>query len=181
MELSYQNAAARVRRVGSTSAKHLSAFVDSLVRQQYSISYVCLLAKQVLAFGRWREHRGVSLHGLTDDHIARYQRYRCRCRSRCSETQRRERRALQLLLSFLREQALCPAATRITAVDEVIEGFARHLQDDHGLADASVASYTRITRQFLCWRFGNVKPRLRELRVTDSIEFLRNEAKHRQH
>ena len=178
MELSYQNADARVSGVGGTSAKHFVAFIDSLVRRQYSISYVCLLAKHVLAFGRWCEHRGVSLRGLTDDHIEIYQRHRCKRRSRCSETQRRERRALQLLLSFLREQALCPAVvTPLTAVDKVIEDFARFLQADHGLAEATVENYTRITRQFLYWRFGNVKPRLRELRATDSIEFLRNEAK----
>ena len=41
--------------IGGTSAEHLGAFVDSLIVQQYSVSYVCQLARHALAFGRWCE------------------------------------------------------------------------------------------------------------------------------
>ena len=78
MELSYENADALVRSIGGNSAKHLAGFIDLLVEQQYSVSYVCQLARQTFAFGRWCEHRGVSLHALRDDDIARYQRERAK-------------------------------------------------------------------------------------------------------
>ena len=100
MELSYENADALVRTIGGTSADHLGAFVGSLIGKQYSVSYVCQLAQHALAFGRWCEARNISLHVLSEDDIARYQRSRRQRRSRCFETRRRELHALGLLLDF---------------------------------------------------------------------------------
>ncbi len=178
MELSYENADALVRTIGGTSAEHLGAFVDSLIGKQYSVSYVCQLAQHALAFGRWCEARNISLHALSEDDISRYQRARRQRRSRCLETGRRELRALGLLLHFLRNEGVCPAATaHATPAEDVAMGFARHLQHDHGLADITVENYTRTTRQFLLWRFGQGDVCLRDLRATDAITFVLSEAK----
>ena len=76
MELSYENIDALVRTIGSASAAHLSAFVSSLIGEQYSISYVCQLARHALAFGRWCEARNITLHALSENDIVRYQRCR---------------------------------------------------------------------------------------------------------
>ena len=175
MELSYENADALVRTIGGTSAEHLGAFVGSLIGQQYSVSYVCQLARHALAFGRWCEARKIALHVLSEEHIVRYQRYRRRCRSRCFETRRRERHALELLLDFLREEGICPAAPSHTSpAENVVMDFAQYLQHDHGLADITVENYTREACQFLLWRFGQGEVRLRDLRVTDTITFIQN-------
>jgi integrase/recombinase XerD len=178
MELSYESADGRVRSIGGTSAMHLSAFVGSLIRQQYSVGYVCQLARHALAFGRWCKARGVELSALSDDYIARYQRSRSRRRSRRSETRRRELQALNLLLRFLREQAICPAASvRATSADEVTADFAHHLQRDQGLAAATVERYTRTARQFLVRRFEQGEVCLRDLRAFDAVAFVQREAK----
>lgn len=78
MQLSYENADALVRTIGGTSAEHLGAFVGSLIGKQYSVSYVCQLARHALAFGRWCEARDISLYALSENDIVRYQCYRRR-------------------------------------------------------------------------------------------------------
>ena len=177
MELSYENADAQVRTIGGTSAEHLGAFVGSLIGEQYSVSYVCQLARHALAFGRWCEARNISLHVLSEDDIVRYQRSRRQRRSRCRETRRRELRALGLLLDFLRNEGICPAApAHATPAEDVVMDFARYLQHDHGLADITVENYTRTARQFLLGRFGQGDVCLRDLRATDVITFVQSKA-----
>jgi site-specific recombinase XerD len=178
MELSYENADALVRTIGGTSAKHLGAFVNWLIANQYSVSYVCQLARHALAFGHWCEARGISLHALSEDDIVRYQRSRRQRRSRRLETRRRERHALELLLHALRNEVICPAApAHATPAEDVTVGFARYLQHDQGLADMTVERYTRTAHQFLVWDFGHGNVCLRELRATDTIAFVQSEAK----
>jgi hypothetical protein len=58
----------------------------------------------------------------------------------------------------------------------VVEGFARYLQRDRGLADATVCGYTRTARRFLDWRFGQGEVCLHILRVTDGVGFVQREA-----
>jgi integrase/recombinase XerD len=177
MELSYENAAAQVRTIGGTSAEHLGAFVGSLIRRQYSASYVCQLARHALAFGRWCEARNISLHISSEENIVRYQRTRQQRRSRCLETRRRELRALRLLLDFLRNEGVCPAApAHATPAEDVAMSFARYLQHGQGLADTTVENYTRIARQFLVWRFSQGDVCLRDLRATDVITFVQSKA-----
>jgi hypothetical protein len=86
MEHSYELADARVRAIGGTSAEYLCSFVTWLRRQQYSAGYACIVARHALAFGRWREGRGIGVEALTDDDIERFQRSRARRRSRRPET-----------------------------------------------------------------------------------------------
>ena len=178
MELSYEKADALVRTVGGASGEHLGAFVGSLIGKQYSVSYVCQLAKHALAFGRWCEARNISLHALSEDDIVRYQCSRRQRRSRCLETRRRELHALGLLLHFLRNEGVCPdAPTHATPAEDVAMSFARHLQHDQGLADITVENYTRTARQFLVWRFDQGEVCLRDLGATDTITFVQNRAK----
>jgi len=178
MEHSYESAAALVRAIGGATAEHLLSFVSSLATQQYSVSYVCLLAQHALAFGHWCEDGGISFHDLKDDDVVRYQRFRSRRRSRCSETRRRELHALELLMRFLRDRGVCHVAqTHAIAADEVAEGFAQSLKRDQGLAVVTVESYARWTRKFLVWRFGQGAVCLRDVRVTDAGAFVKSEAK----
>lgn len=177
MEPSYEIADARVRAIGGISAEHLSSFITWLGSQQYSAGYACIVARHALAFGRWCEANGIEVLALTNGEIERYQRSRARLRSRRPETRRQERQALKLLLLFLREKGICTAvASCITAVDRVCAEFAQHLRCNHGLAVATVDTYTRVARQFLAWRFGQAEVCLPDLRPSDSIAFVRHES-----
>ena len=178
MELSYENANALVRTIGGASAEHLGAFVGLLISKQYSVSYVWQLARHALAFGCWCETRDISLRALSDDDVVRYQRWRRQRRSRCLETRRRELHALELLLDFLRDQGVCPAACgHVSAAEAFAEGFAWYLYREQGLADITIESYTRTARRFLSWRFDQGEVCLQALRATDAIAFVHNEAK----
>jgi site-specific recombinase XerD len=178
VELSFKSADARVRAIGGTSAEQLSSFVTWLGSQQYSVGYVCIVARHALAFSRWCEGRGIELDALADAGIERYQRNRAQRRSRCAETRRQERQALTLLLHFLREQGICAAAAaRATAVDSVAADFAQHLRRNLALAPITVKGYTRLAGQFLAWRFGQGEVCLHDLRPTDAIAFVRHESK----
>jgi site-specific recombinase XerD len=178
VEVSYESADARVRAIGGTSAGHLSSFITWLRSQQYSVGYVCIVARHALAFGRWSEGRGIELDALTDDGIDSYQRSRARRRPRRIETRRQERQALTLLLYFLREQGICAAAAvRPTAVDRVANDFARQLRCNQALAPITVKGYARLAGQFLAWRFGQGEVCLNELRPTDAIAFVRHASK----
>ena len=178
MEYSYEIADARVRAIGGTSAEHLCSFVTWLGNQQYSAGYACIVARHALAFCRWSEGAGIDVEALTDNDIERFQVSRAQRRSRRPETCRQERQALFLLLLFLREQGHCAAATsHTTAVDRLVADFAQHLRRNHGLAAATVDSYTRVAGQFLIWRFGQAEVCLHDLRPGDAIAFVRQESK----
>jgi hypothetical protein len=178
MKLSYENAEALVRSIGGTSAEFLGAFVSSLIRQPYSVSYVCVLARHALAFGRWCECCGIPLSALGDGDIDRYQRHRLRQRTRCLDTLRQERQALALLMRFLSGQGIGQLApARVTPADALADSFARHLRCDQGLACATVDRYTNTIRCFLVWRFGHDEVRLRDLCQTDCVAFVQSEAK----
>jgi len=178
MELSYENAETLVRSIGGTSAEILAAFVRSLSQRHYSVSYACVLARHALAFGRWCECCGTALSAVGDDDLRRYQRDRSQQRSRCLDTLQQERKALGLLMRYLRDKGICPRAPeRATPADHVTEGFARHLQCDQGLADMTVERYANTARRFLSWRFGQDEVCLRDLCQTDCIAFVQSEAK----
>jgi len=178
MKPSYENAEALVRRIGGTSAEVLAAFVRSLSQRHYSVSYACVLARHALAFGRWCECCGTTLSAAGDDDLVRYQRHRSRQRSRCLDTLQQERKALALLMRYLRDEGICPKPpVQVTPADHAAEGFARHLQCDQGLADMTVERYVNTARRFLIWRFGQDKVCLRDLQQTDCITFVQSEAK----
>jgi hypothetical protein len=65
VEHSSENADALVRAVRSATAEPLVGFVDSLIKQQYALSYICQLAQHALAFERWCEDRRISFDALT--------------------------------------------------------------------------------------------------------------------
>ncbi len=66
VELSFKSPDARVRAIGGTSAEHLSSFVTWLGSQQYSVGYICIVARHALAFSRRCEGRGIELDALAD-------------------------------------------------------------------------------------------------------------------
>jgi integrase/recombinase XerD len=115
---------------------------------------------------------------LGDGDIERYQGYRSGRRSRRLNTQRQERRALELLMHFVRDQGICPAApVEAIPADVVVEGFTTYLRQDQGLAAATVEHYTAATHRFLVWRFGHGAVRLGDLGQGDSIAFVQSEAR----
>jgi integrase/recombinase XerD len=177
MERTYESVVALVGRAAGPLANHLGAFVSSLIDQQYTASVVYIKARHALAFDRWLRKRGVVLADVGDVHIERYQHRARRGRRRIrAETRRRERYEVTQLLQFLRGRGVCPAARfETTATDDLAARYGQHLQDQQGLATATIERYRTVARRFLHERFGEGAVDLRALRTADVIVFVQRQ------
>jgi integrase/recombinase XerD len=177
MERTYESAAALVDRAAGPLASHLGPFVTSLIDQQYTVSVIYIKVRHALAFDRWLAKRRVVLADLGEVHIERYQhRSRRRHQRIRTETRRREWYEVTQLLQFLRGHGVCPAArVETTAADDLAARYGQHLQDEQGLATATIERYRTVARRFLRERFGRGVVDLRALRTGDAIAFVQRQ------
>jgi integrase/recombinase XerD len=178
MKQTYESARVLVRRATGPLASHLDPFIASLIEQQYRASVICIKARHGLALDRWLAKRRVALADFGEAQIERYQN-RCRHRRRCirSATRQIERKAVTQMLQFLRAGGVCPPAhVETTAAKALAAHFERHLQDQQGLAAATIERYCNVAQQFLQHRFGRGPVDLRLLRASDAIAFVKRES-----
>jgi integrase/recombinase XerD len=179
MERTYESAVALVERATGPLAPHLVVFVRSLIAQQYAASVVYIKALRALAFDRWLAKRRVGLADLGESDLERY-RHRRRRQQQCIRpgTRRIEWCAVTQLLQFLRDQGVCPTArVQTTAAEDLVANYQQHLQDQQGLATATIERYTTVAGQFLDEHFGNSAVDLRALRANDGIAFVQRQAR----
>jgi integrase/recombinase XerD len=117
------------------------------------------------------------LADLGEVHIERYQhRSRRRHQRIRTETRRREWYEVTQLLQFLRGHGVCPAArVETTAADDLAARYGQHLQDEQGLATATIERYRKVAGRFLRERFGRGVVDLRALRTGDAIAFVQRQ------
>ena len=177
MERTYESAAALIGRAAGPLTSHLGPFVTSLIDQQYTASVICIKVRHALAFDRWLAKHRVVLADLGEAHVERYQRRSRRQHQRIrTETRRREWYEVTQLLQFLRSRGVCPAAlVETTAADELAARYGQHLQDQQGLAAATIESYRTVAKRFLYERFGDGVADLRTLRTGDVIAFVQRQ------
>jgi integrase/recombinase XerD len=177
MERTYESAATLVGRAAGPLASHLGPFVTSLTDQQYTASVICIKVRHALAFDRWLAKHSVVSADLSEAHVERYQRRSRRQHQRIrTETRRREWCEVTQLLQFLRSRGVCPAArVETTAADELAARYGQHLQDQQGLAAATIESYRTVAKRFLYERFGDGVVDLRTLRAGDVIAFVQRQ------
>ena len=177
MERTYESTAALVGRAAGPLASHLGPFVTSLIDQQYTASVIHIKVRHALAFDRWLAKRRVVLADLGEVHIERYQhRSRRRHQRIRTETRRRECYEVTQLLQFLRGHDVCAAArVETTAADDLAARYGQHLQDQQGLATATIERYRTVAGRFLHERFGRGVVDLRSLRAGDVIAFVQRQ------
>jgi integrase/recombinase XerD len=177
MKRTYESAAALVDRAAGPLASHLGPFAASLADQQYTASVAYIKVLHALAFDRWLAKRRLLLANLGEAHIEHYQQ-RCRRRHQRihTETRRREWCDVIHLLQFLRAHGVCPAArVETTAADDLAAAYGQHLQDQQGLATATIERYRTVAWRFLHERFGRGVLDLRALRPEDVIAFVQRQ------
>jgi integrase/recombinase XerD len=179
MERTYETAATLAGRAAGPLANHVGPFVASLIDQQFAASVTYIKVQHVLAFDRWLAKRGLVLADLSEVHIDRYQhRIRRRHARICGETWRRERNHVTQLLQFLRSYGVCPPARiETTAADDLVTHYGQYLQDQQGLATATIDRYRTVAGRFLRERFGRGIVDLRALRSGDVIAFVQRQTK----
>ena len=177
MERTYESAAALVDRATGPLARHLGLFVTSLISRQYAASVIYIKALHAVAFDRWLAKRRVVLADLGDVHLERYRhRRRLRHQRIRAETRRIEWCDVTQLLQFLRGHGLCSTIrVETTAADDLVARYEQHLQDQQGLAAATIERYRTVAIRFLHERYGNGAVDLRVLRADDVIAFVQRQ------
>lgn len=179
MQRTYESARALVSRAVGPLTRHLDPFVTSLIEQQYQPGVIYIKARHGLAFDRWLAKRQIVLAVLCEAQIVRYQsRTRRRCECIRAKTWQIERKALTQLLRFLRLKGICPEAhVTTTATEDLAAQFGQHLQDQQGLALATIERYRTTAQQFLRHCFGHGAVDLRLLDAGDAIAFIKSEGR----
>src|ERR1700687_4251628 len=179
MERTYESAAALVDRATGPLAPHLGLFVTSLISQQYAADVIYIKALHAVAFDRWLAKRRVLLADVGEVYLKSYRHRRRRRQQRIRpETRRIEWCDVTQLLQFLRDHGVCSAVrVQTTAADDLVANYQQHLQDQQGLATATIERYTTVAGQFLDEHFGNGAVDLRALRANDGIAFVQRQAR----
>ena len=179
MQRTYESARALVNCAAGPLARHIDPFITSLIEQQYRPSVIYIKARHGLAFDRWLTKRQIVLADLCEAQIVQYQnRTRRRHQRIRAETRRIEWKALTQLLQFLRVRGICPEADVATnEAEDPAAQFGQHLQDQQGLAAATIERYRGVAQQFLGHCFGRGAVDLRLLRAGDAIAFIKSEGR----
>jgi len=151
------------------------AYAEQLAEQGYARNSARCAFGVLGDFCRWFAQCGTAVHEIDEETLARYLRYR-------HSRRRPTRNAAGYLAGFLRflvsEGAV--AANRapvVTPVCRLKEEFRRYLQDERGLAQATIRGYVDTAEHFLAGMYGDGEVELRRLQAADVIAFVQREAK----
>lgn len=128
----------------------LAPLVDGFVARLGNLGYVSSgLGGQrglVAHLDRWMGAGGLELADLTPTVLEEF----LRARAAEGYVTKLTKRGLAPLLEYLEELGLyVTPATSVTGVDRLVGRFRRHLVEERGLGDATVANYERVARRFL--------------------------------
>ena len=152
----------------------VGAFAEQLSEQGYTRGSARLSLRLVANFSRWIERRGVVVQTLAPEDIGRYLKYR-----RAHQLPRREdagilRRFLTLLVDrgvVAQKKASAPTPAR-----QFEEEFRQYLQQERGLAPATIGNYLQMASRFLVHLYGCGEVQLGQLHAADVIRFVQIEA-----
>jgi integrase/recombinase XerD len=151
------------------------AYADQLAVQGYARDTVRCMFGVLGDFCRWFAQRGTAVHEINEETLARYLRYR---HSRRRPTHN-DAGYLGGFLRFLVSKGAVAAkrVPAITPVSRLREEFRRYLQDERGLARATIRYYVDTAERFLAHLYGDDEVELSRLQAADVIAFVQCEAK----
>lgn len=128
-------------------------------------------------FGHWMGVKHLGPSDVDRDLIRWFLRKHipcCRCPAPAPCSFGQVRPALNHLLRLFESRGICDsnATARRWPIDKVLEQFQVHLRDVCGLSESTRYSRLRHAREFLEQRFGERKPKWKELRPADVISFV---------
>src|SRR6266498_1523722 len=159
--------------VGGVLAPFADGLRSELAGQGYAadtiVDHVDLLAD----LSNWLSDRGMALADLTSAAAREFLAVRRAAGRRTGVSGR----ALAPILGYLRGLGLVPppaAPTPTTALDVLLAGYRRYLEQERGLADGTVKHYLRCARVFLAWLPATVDRSLPQLSAAQVVEFVRD-------
>lgn len=153
--------------------EHLDSYATELSEQGYDPRTVrtqlCLIAD----FSRWLRLKGTSPSEINALHATKYFEQRQR------PIKRGEEYTLKRILRILQEQGVIPCEQKVeswTPADTLTNEFSFYLQQERGLAAATIRNYGDCTRKFLRDRFGGAEVDLSLVRPADIFTFVKMQA-----
>jgi len=156
-------------------APYIDSFTQSLSDQGFVPESARSKTRLAADFSRWLKKIDVVLPAITDEHIARYLRYRSRHRQPRSS----DGFVLKQLLKFLHQQGVLEEAptvpVKVTPIQQLLDEYTVYLQRERVLSVDSIDIYVPFARGFLaaCFRDGE-KIKLTSLRAADVIAFVQD-------
>ena len=155
---------------------YLDSFAESANAQGYARYSIHRRVFLAACFSRWLGDNGVDLRSITAAHAAQY----LRCRARRQRLCRSDAASLSHLIGLLRHKGVIPnekiSAPRLTAVEQCIQAYERHLREARALVDATIVNYVPVIRDFLIGRFGGGRVTLSRLGAGDVVRFVQRQA-----
>ena len=161
---------------GGPLGRHVDAFCDDLVAEQYARVTIRYGVAAAGRFGRWLDQRKLGACDVSEEVIARFRGRRCRRKNRNGEP------LLHKLLLRLRLDGVAPepvVRTSRTPLERIVEDFCDYLRRERGLSPNTIVGYAHVAGSFVSQRFGVGPVDLSALDVRDVRAFVLRQAQGR--
>jgi site-specific recombinase XerD len=174
------NRACRKRRsrlvVEGPLAPYFELYAEYLADQRYSQVSYWKKTFLITEFSRWLSREGISVDGITTAHEEAFLRHRSRRR----RLKGGDRIALSGVTCWLREKGIiectATASAETSAVDPVLQEYRSYLNEERGLAPATIENYSGYVRVFLSDTFSEGELCLASLHASQITDYIRRNA-----
>lgn len=162
-----------LRRMRSGPLKeYIDLFAQRLCDLNYSRFSGRIRLRRIAQFSRWLKQHGISLHQITQEHVARYLKHHGKVNEGDVTT-------LNRLLAWLRQKEIIRetlAPIMNTPATQLENEFVLYLEQERGLAPPTIYNCRWFVRRFLANRFGDGQLNLSRLSTQDVVRFVLQEA-----
>src|ERR1700722_4469539 len=174
------NRASRKRRsrllVEGPLAPYFEPYAEYLAGQGYSQVSFWKKTFLINEFSRWLSQKGISVDEITTAHEEAFLRRRAQ---RCCP-KGGDRIALSGVTGWLQEKGIIEcqvtATVETSGVDRVLQEYKSYLQEDRGLAPATIENYAGYVRHFLTDKSGGDDLHLASVHASQIADYIRRNA-----
>lgn len=155
-------------------SEYLDAYATAVAAQGYGRHSIREQIVAISDFSRWLKQKHIEVRALDSDVVDRFLRYR----RRPHRVRRGDPKALQRLLTMLRQQGVVKHQPPVadTAQSRIVAEFRRYLLQERGLSPSTLLNYVPVAEQFLAERFHNRAPNFAALRAPHVTGFVMRHA-----
>jgi integrase/recombinase XerD len=133
---------------------YIQGFVEPLLNDGYSLLCTRDYARSASHLGRWMENHGLEIEDLTEPHIAKFSRHRCKCPgvgAAGRQLSRRYLRRVRRFVDYLRQVEILPVKSVPAVPDEShsLDDYCNWMQRQCGLAERTISRYNRLVSEML--------------------------------
>lgn len=133
---------------------YIQGFVEILLNKGYSLLCTRDYARSAAHLGRWMGNHGLETKDLTEQHIKKFCRHKCRCSGVCAagrQPSQRYVRRVRRFVDYLRQIGILPVNS-IAAVpgdSHSLDEYRNWMQRQCGLAERTISRYDRLVTEML--------------------------------